>query len=201
MEGASEINVLQYFHQLDQKFTLALNSWNSPVSDCIWQFFSNKFIWIALYAVVVFFLFRRLGWRRALVYVIACALTILACDQFSNLVKDSVQRLRPCWDLNMVNGGLHILEGKGGKYGFFSAHAVNAAAFAVGTRMAFADDIRHSYKRYSAGIAIWAFLVGISRVFVGKHFLGDVLVGFVTGILIAVLVLKLSRVVVRCLSL
>ena len=76
-----------------------------------------------------------------------------------------------------------------------------AAAFAVGTRMAFADDIRHSYKRYSAGIAIWAFLVGISRVFVGKHFLGDVLVGFVTGILIAVLVLKLSRVVVRWLSL
>lgn len=201
MEGASEINVLQYFHQLDQKFTLALNSWNSPVSDCIWQVFSNKFIWIALYAVVVFFLFRRLGWRRALVYVIACALTILACDQFANLVKDSVQRLRPCWDLNMVNGGLHILEGKGGKYGFFSAHAANAAAFAVGTYMAFAEDIRHSYKRYYAGIAVWAFLVGISRVFVGKHFLGDVLVGFVTGILIAVFILNLTRAVVRRLSL
>lgn len=201
MEGAAEINVLQYFHHLDQKFTLALNSWSSPVSDCIWQIFSNRIIWLALYAVVVFFMFRRLGWRKALVYVVACALTILACDQFANLVKDSVQRLRPCWDLNMVNGGLHVLEGKGGKYGFFSAHAANAAAFAVGTCMAFADDMHHSYRRYAAGIAVWAFLVGISRVFVGKHFLGDVFVGFVTGAVIAAVILKLARAVVQRLSL
>jgi undecaprenyl-diphosphatase len=42
-------------------------------------------------------------------------------------------------------------------------------------------------------LIVWALLVGFSRVFVGKHFLGDVLVGFVIGALIAYLICLLGE--------
>lgn len=37
-------------------------------------------------------------------------------------------------------------------------------------------------------VIFWALLVGISRVFVGKHFLGDVMVGFFVGTLFAYII-------------
>ena len=44
---------------------------------------------------------------------------------------------------------------------------------------------------------IWASLVAISRVYVGKHFLGDVLVGVLVGLAIGYLMGYLARWVIR----
>ena len=40
---------------------------------------------------------------------------------------------------------------------------------------------------YSFLITFWAVMVGASRIFVGKHFLGDVLVGFTVGLVFALI--------------
>jgi len=177
------MSLLQQLHHIDQDVTLAINSLNSPVTDQIWMFFSAKVVWFPLYLAIAVFLFVRLGWKRAIFAVVACALTVVACDQVGNLVKDAVERLRPCWDLNMVNGGLHILEDKGNLYGFYSAHAANAMGFAVCSSLCFKRDKAFRYNRYAIAVTIWAMLVGMSRVFVGKHFFGDVCAGFIAGIL------------------
>lgn len=81
----------------------------------------------------------------------------------------------------MIENGLHILE-KGGKYGFFSAHAANAFGLATSTFIGLRIDNRIRYRGYGAWMFTWAALVGISRIFVGKHYLGDVLVGTLVGI-------------------
>ncbi|MCQ2172933.1 MAG: phosphatase PAP2 family protein [Bacteroidales bacterium] len=201
MEGATEMTVLQYMHHLDQSVTLAINSLNSGFSDKVWMFFSEQLVWYPMYAVIAFFLFRKLGWKRGLICAVACALTVVACDQIGNVVKDAVERLRPCWDLNMVNGGLHILEDKGGKYGFYSAHAANSLGFAVCSILCFKNNRSLDVRIYSVCIWIWALLVGISRVFVGKHFFGDVCAGFIVGAFFGYAFAKMASIVCERLGL
>ena len=112
----------------DQRITLFLNDLNCAASDQFWLIFSNRQIWVITYLVCAFFLFRRLGWKKALMVLLSVALAFAACDQFSNLVKSSPTRLRPGYNYWMVSNGVHILEGRGGFYGFFSAHAANSFA-------------------------------------------------------------------------
>lgn len=184
MESLAEVGgILGRAEQLDRDLTLAINAWHNPVTDAVWHFFSQVQIWYAMYLIIIVFFFIRLGWKKALVVTLSCILFVLACDQFANLIKHGVARLRPMEDADMLARGLHMLEEHGGLYGFFSAHAANSLGFAVCSSMGFKNDRRRSYRGYSLFIYVWAILVGVSRVFVGKHFLGDVLVGFAVGAL------------------
>ena len=196
MESAASLTLLREAHHIDQDVTLAINSLHSPFTDSIWRFLSLKEIWFVLYAAVLVFLFIRLGWKRSCIVLVACILTIVACDQFANFTKAYFERLRPCWDLNMIDGGLHVLEGKGSLYGFFSAHAANAMGFATCSYAGFRNDRAHSYRIYGVCIFLWAILVGMSRVFVGKHFLGDVLAGLVVGLLFGWAFARLGRLLI-----
>lgn len=182
---------------LDRDATLALNGLGGGWSDGLMVFASHKLTWIPLYALLIVFLFWRLGWRRALVFLAAVGLTFLACDQLSNLFKWGFERLRPCHDSGMVDGGLRILEGKGGRYGFFSAHAANVFGVAWCVILAFRSDKGHRYGYLTAGMLFWAAWVSFSRVFVGKHFIGDVLVGIAIGTALGLAFGALARWLVR----
>ena len=76
---------------------------------------------------------------------------------------------------------------RGGFYGFFSAHAANAFSLAVCLVIGFRNDSTHTYNWFCRCALVWASLVSISRIFVGKHYLGDVLVGAIIGIAIGYL--------------
>ena len=191
MEGLTE--VIKYLHHLDKDVTLAINSIGNPTMDTVWQIFSAREIWFVLYLTVIVFFFIRLGWKRAAVVIVSCILCVTACDQLANLVKFGVERLRPCYDSEMLQRGLRVLEDPGQLSGFYSAHAANSLGFAVCSWLGFRNDKRLKYRGYGWGIGLWAFLVGISRVFVGKHFLGDVLVGFAVGLFFGILFGILSK--------
>lgn len=167
-------------HRFDQDLTLTINSWHSPVTDPIWEFFSNIPVWIPMYALIIAFIIWRLGWKKGLIVTAGALLTFGFCDQFSNIIKDAVERLRPLNDEYMLSNGLHVLE-KGGKYGFFSAHSANAFGLATSTLLGLRLDKRLKYRGYAAWMYSWAFLVAVSRVFVGKHYLGDIIVGAIVG--------------------
>lgn len=167
-------------HRFDQDLTLTINSWHSPVTDPIWEFFSNIPVWIPMYALIIAFIIWRLGWKKGLIVTAGALLTFGFCDQFSNIIKDAVERLRPLNDEYMLINGLHVLE-NGGKYGFFSAHSANAFGLATSTLLGLRLDKRLKYRGYAAWMYSWAFLVAVSRVFVGKHYLGDIIVGAIVG--------------------
>lgn len=184
----------QEIHQFDQQLTLTINSWNSSFSDPIWAFFSDKYVWIPMYAGIIALLIWKLGWKKSIPVILAAVLTIVFCDQFSNLIKNAVQRIRPLEDAYMVSQGLNILEWGGG-YSFFSAHAANTFGLAgctyLGLSACLYDNPTSSDRKWVKGYGIWMYvwaaLVAISRIFVGRHYLGDVLAGTVVGIVAGLL--------------
>ena len=192
----------QEIHQIDQLFTLEINSWHSFITDPIWAFFSEKLVWAPMYAAIIGLLIWKLGWKRGLIVLAGALLTFGFCDQFSNLIKHAVGRIRPLNDEFMIAQGLHVLE-RGGGYSFFSAHSANAFGLAFSTfvgmkRSLMGPSVRSNrttqpdspsttapmpkwLKAYGYWMFFWAFMVAVSRIFVGKHYLGDVIVGILVG--------------------
>ena len=168
-------------HEFDQRLTLEINSWDSAITDPIWQFFSDIPVWIPMYVFIVGCLIWRLGWKKGLIITLAAVATFGFCDQFSNYIKDLVCRVRPLNDAYMLENGLNVLEGASRSFSFFSAHSANAFGLATSTLIGFRLDKRLKYKGYAAWMYFWASMVAISRVFVGKHYLGDVIAGALIG--------------------
>ena len=186
----------QTLENADRIATLEINSWNSALTDPIWSVFSNIPVWIPLYVAIVAVLIARLGWKKGFIVVAAAALTFAFCDQSSNFIKALTERLRPCNDPYMIQHGLNVLE-KGGSFSFFSAHSANAFGLATSTYIGFRCDQRLKYKGYAWGMYIWASLVAISRVFVGKHFLGDVIVGICVGLMAGWVFGSLAKIMIK----
>ena len=89
-------------HKIDQLLTLEINSWNSFITDPMWQFFSDKLVWAPMYAAIIALLIWKLGWKRGLMILAAALLTFGFCDQVSNIVKHAVGRIRPLHDAEMA---------------------------------------------------------------------------------------------------
>ena len=193
----------QTVHHLDQQLTLAINSWNSAVTDPIWAFLSMKLVWIPLYAAILALIVWKLGWKKGGILILGTVLTIVFCDQFANLIKYSVARIRPLHNDFMVSNGLNILE-LGGGYSFFSAHAANSFGLAGCTWLGLKNCLKDSpdpvnakiVKWYGWFMFTWAALVAISRIFVGKHYLGDVIVGTIAGLAIGLAMGWISKKVI-----
>lgn len=94
-------------HRWDQILTLFINSFHIPATDQFMMFMSDRDVWFPLYAIIAFFLFKRLGWKKGGIAILCMVLTLVLCDQTSNLLKYSVARLRPCYSSQVLFGGLH----------------------------------------------------------------------------------------------
>ena len=182
----------QEIHRLDQDITLWINGFHSVISDGIWAFLSNIPVWIPLYVLIIAFILRRLGWRKGGIVVLSAILTVTFCSLFSHYMKELTERLRPLLDTYMLENSLHVLE-TGGKYTFFSAHSANAFGLVTSTYLGLRMDQRAEYKVYAISMYTWATLVAVSRIFVGKHYLGDVIVGICVGIVVGVLFAWVAR--------
>ena len=187
----------QEIHKFDQALTLEINSWDSAVTDPLWQFFSNIPDWIPMYVAIIACLFWRLGWKRGLMMTLAAVLTFAFCDQFSNYIKDLVCRVRPLNDSFMLENGLNVLERASSSFSFFSAHSANSFGLATCTYLGFRLDNRLRYRGYAAWMYSWATLVAISRIFVGKHYLGDILAGSAIGVLAGLAFALIARQICR----
>ena len=184
-------------HEFDQRLTLEINSWDSAITDPIWQFFSDIPVWIPMYVLIVAGLFWRLGWKKGLIMTLAAAATFGFCDQFSNLIKDLVCRVRPLNDAYMLENGLNVLEDASRSFSFFSAHSANAFGLATSTLIGFRLDKRLKYKGYAAWMYFWAAMVALSRVFVGKHYLGDIIAGAFIGAAAGFIFASIARRIIK----
>lgn len=179
--------------RLDVTFFLALNGWHAPWVDSLQLAISAKWIWIPLYLGLLY-AFQRSHGRRVLWLLGTLALLIAACDQASNLVKWIAQRPRPCHEPTLA-GLVHMLRWScGGAYGFVSGHAANS----MGPALFLHRLLPRGHTALRIGMAVYVLAIGYSRVYLGRHYPGDVLGGWLLG---AALGLAASALVQRWLPL
>lgn len=204
----TDLSLLDRLVETDRALTLALNTSNQGGGDSFWMFLSSNAATIPVYVLAIAMILLAAGWKRGLVYILAAALAVGASDMLCNLVKDSVCRLRPGFDPYMLENGIRVLikSSPGHCCGFWSAHSAlsfalataSSAAVLWGLRGRIAAGERCKRIRPAAIVYIvfvwsWAVLVALSRVFVAKHFLGDILVGAIAGIVMALICVYIAR--------
>jgi undecaprenyl-diphosphatase len=156
-----------------------VNEAHSPVADEVMWWLSQKLVWIPLYALMAFLVYRSFGWKGAIAVVLAAGCCVVITDQVSvHAFKNVFERLRPCHNLDYGRVVHTVNDHCGGQYGFISSHAANVFGIAVFVgRM-----VRHKYKSVMIGLVIWAALVSYSRVYLGVHYPADVVGGALLGI-------------------
>lgn len=171
------MDLIRTISSFDHQFIEWVNAGHSFFWDEVMMFLSHKLYPIPLYGLLVYLLYRQIGWKGLLIAAPLIALTILSADQLaSGFAKPYFERLRPCHDPDL---DLYLADKCGGRYGFFSSHAANA--FAVAALMYGLLKTRHSYLWL---LFVWAGGVSFSRVYLGVHFLTDILTGAFFGTLI-----------------
>jgi len=170
--------MLDHILHIDQTLFLFLNGLHCTFLDPIMVFITGNFSWIPLYVAIFFFLFWKRDWRWGLLAFVTIIITFAITDQLAvHLFKNTVQRLRPCHE-PALEGMVRLLEGCGGRFGFVSNHAANTFGLATVTALIF-----HK-KWYTWSIFGWAAIVSYSRIYVGKHYPLDLIVGALFGMLV-----------------
>lgn len=122
------------------------------------------------------------GKKRGRIAVVLLIFGITLSDQICNsVIKPLVGRTRPCNVLNNV----HLLINCTKSFSFPSSHATNIFS---GTIL-----LSFVYRKFKMPLLIIAALVAYSRVYVGVHYPFDVLVGMVLGILCALTIIALFK--------
>jgi len=169
--------MIEWLNQIDTSLFQFLNAgMANPVFDALMPIVtSDMYLRIAYGLAMVALLTRGDARVRWLVLFSAVALT-LTDQTSSSLLKPLIARARPCQVMESMN----LLVNCGSGYAMPSSHAANAFGQAVLFSIAF--------RKVAPYLIAFAGLVAISRIFVGVHYPGDVLVGSLLGISIGWLV-------------
>ena len=153
-----------------------LNGSNSVFLDNFFYLYSYKWTWIPFYACLLFvFLYKR-TWKEIVWIIVAIVVLITLCDQISSgLFKPLFHRLRPSHHPDFKEMVDLVFNYRGGGYGFISSHAANAFGLATFTALLFKNRI------YTLTIMLFALLTAYSRVYLGLHFISDIVVGALVG--------------------
>ena len=184
-------DLLQLLNQWDTDLLLAINGWHNGYWDTFMYAFSGKWVWVPMYAALVYLLARNLPWRTTLWCLVGVALCITFADQVgASLIRPWAERLRPANPENPISDLVHIVNGyRGGRYGFPSCHAANTFGLAFYLMLV----VRR--KALTGLLVAWALVTCYSRAYLGVHYPGALLAGALLGLAGAPLCYPLSRLV------
>ena len=164
---------------LDQLLTLSLNGSDSLFWDNLVLCVTNTFAWSLVIVMLLIVIFRNNDIRESIIILVSIGLMIAVADGIcSGIVKPLVARWRPTQD-PLIMYLVDVVDGyRGGNYGFFSGHACNTFCMALFLSRLFA------HRTLSVVLFIWAATTTFTRIYLGVHYVGDILVGLTVGLLI-----------------
>jgi len=166
-----DLNILYFFnHQLA-----------NPILDGFFLFIAESKIFLTFLLLFALVLFYRGSFKLKTVIILVIVCIAIVDPVCHYILKPLVGRIRPCYTLHDIR----LLVGCGGKFSFPSNHAANSFAIA--------GLISYFYRKYTVLLATIAVLIGLSRIYLGRHYPSDVLGGAVFGLLVAVIVIFLAK--------
>jgi membrane-associated phospholipid phosphatase len=179
--------MIEVLKSIDIEVLVTINrQCENTVLDFLCPIFREKLTWIPLYFLVLLFLIKIEKWH-AIVWVIAALFAVSLSDQLGLMIKNLVQRPRPC-QAPLVVGLIHLKVASCSQhFSFISNHAANHFAQAILYSSIFKN------RWVTTSFLIWAIVVSISQIYVGVHYPLDVMVGALIGIVIGFVSYYLGR--------
>ena len=163
--------------QMDKQLLLAINGSDSLFVDYLAKTLTTAATWIPLYVSLFYVVVKNNDNFRRIICILACAgLCVLFAGTVDDLlVKPLVARLRPTHDFQ-IGMLVDTVDGyRGGKYGFFSAHAANTFSIAV-----FFSLLMRS-RLVTFLLLGWSLTNCWTRLYLGVHYPLDILCGLLWG--------------------
>ena len=180
--------MLEFITNIDTRLTLFLNGSDSVMLDAIAVTATKTSTWIPLGILLLYVLIRMKDWKNALLVILCVAIAITLADQMaSGIFKPLVARLRPSHNPELQGVIDLVSDYRGGRYGFFSSHAANTCAVAVFLSLLFRKKV------FTVAICSWAMVNSWTRLYLGVHYVGDIMVGLIWGAFVGWMVFRLYR--------
>jgi membrane-associated phospholipid phosphatase len=157
--------------QIDTAVLMTLRAVQSPALDRAAYVVSA--LGAEVLAVLMVALTIVLGWRRRWGAVVGLLITVVGAQMLNNVLKDWFHRTRPA-----------PLEGfiPAQAFSFPSGHAMVAAAFYLFVGYLAWRILSGKVRFVCSGLLIAvALLIGLSRLYLGVHYLTDVVAGYIAG--------------------
>jgi undecaprenyl-diphosphatase len=123
---------------------------------------------------------HKKNWKEIVCVVVAVIFLICFTDLISSgIFKPLFHRPRPTHHPDFMYQVKTVYDYRGGLYGFISGHAANSFGFATFCALIFRK------KFFTFTIFLFAILNAYSRIYIGVHFISDVIAGALTGVLTA----------------
>ena len=181
------INIVESF---DYEVLLFINSLNNSFLDEIMWLFSSSLFGIPFYILFIFLLTRIYNPMQVFFLVIILLIVVSLCDlSAKHLFKEVFERYRPSHNL-VLKDQLHLVNNyTGGKYGFVSSHAANMAG--LSTMLYFL--LNHRFVKIGYMLVPFVLFISYSRVYLGVHYVSDIVGGMLLGFLLSISVYKVIK--------
>ena len=175
---------METFIQLDRELLLMLNGSSSLYLDGLARVLTTAATWIPLYVALFYLVLKNNNSVQKILFIVGCALlcVVLAGTIDDTIVKPLVGRWRPTHDPE-IGAIVDVVDGyRGGRFGFFSAHACNTFSIAL----FFSLLVRSRLLTFF--LVTWSLVNCWTRLYLVVHFPGDILVGLCWGTAVGILV-------------
>jgi len=173
----------------------ALNFEGGAMLDWLMSAISGTVMWIPLYLLILYMVWRRWSWRGVVALLVAVGLALGLADLLAgifkhsgplkNLLPDFPARLRPMFSEGLSD--VNIPSTNHGRYGTVSAHAATIVSLSIVSAYAI-------HRRwFSWLITVVAIVICYSRIYLACHFPQDILLGATLGIVTATLGILVFR--------